>query len=73
MGTPGYLYISFLARFKKISLPVPSDTLAVAVEKRHGWLIPPAWEFQSEVWEYEWKSPVSEIAYEHEGEVTIIK
>ena len=27
--------------------PVPSDNPAVAVEQRHGWLIPPAWEFVS--------------------------
>ena len=29
--------------------PVPSDDIAVAVETRHGWVIPPEWEFQSEV------------------------
>ena len=29
---------------------MPLDTPAVAVEQRHGWLIPPAWEFISEVW-----------------------
>ena len=32
---------------------MPSDNPAVAVEQRHGWLIPPKWEFQSEVLEYE--------------------
>ena len=26
------------------------------LEYRHGWLIPPEWEFQLEVWEYERKS-----------------
>ena len=41
------------------------------VEQRHGWLVPPAWEFISEVWEYE-RKPVSEVGYDHEGEVTII-
>ena len=51
---------------------VPSDNPAVAVEQRHGWLIPPAWEFISEVWEYERKA-VSEVEYDHEGEVTIIR
>ena len=34
---------------------MPSDNPAVAVEQRHRWLVPPAWEFQSEVWEYERK------------------
>ena len=51
---------------------VPSDNPAVAVEQRHGWLVPPEWEFQSEVWEYE-RKPVSEVVYDHEGEVTIIR
>ena len=52
--------------------PVPSDTPAVSVEQRHGWLVPPAWEFVSEVWEYT-RKPVSEVVYEHEGEVTVIR
>ena len=42
--------------FEDPELPVRSDNPAVAVEQRHGWLIPPEWEFQSEVWEYERKS-----------------
>ena len=50
---------------------MPSDTPAVAVEQRHGWLIPPAWEFISEVWEYE-RKPVSEVEYAHESEAGII-
>ena len=50
---------------------VPSGNPAVAVEQRHGWLIPPAWEFVSEVWECE-RKPVSEVVYDHEGEVGII-
>ena len=41
--------------FENPELPVPSDNHAVAVEQRHGWLILPEWEFQSEVWEYERK------------------
>ena len=41
--------------FEDPELPVRSDNPAVAVEQRHGWLIPPEWEFQSEVWEYERK------------------
>ena len=39
---------------------VPSDNPAVAVEQRHGWLVPPEWEFQSEVWVYE-RKPKSEV------------
>jgi hypothetical protein len=45
----------------------------VPVERRHGWLIPPEWEFQSEVWEYERKFPVSEVVYDHESEVGILR
>ena len=52
--------------------PVRSDNPAVAVEQRHGWLIPPEWEFQSEVWEYE-RKPVSETEYDHESEETMIQ
>ena len=52
--------------------PVPSDNPAVAVEQRHGWLVPPEWEFISEVWEYERKA-VSEVEYDHESVVTIIR
>ena len=60
--------------FEDPDLPVPSDDPAVAVEQRHGWLVPPAWEFVSKVWEYE-RKPVSEVAYEHEDvdEVRIIR
>ena len=29
---------------------VPSDTPEVSVEHRHGWLIPPDWEFVTEEW-----------------------
>ena len=51
---------------------VPSDNPAVAVERRHRWLVPPAWEFVSEVWAYERRSPVEETVYDHESEVGII-
>ena len=30
--------------------PIPSDTLPLAVETRHGWVIPPEWKFDTEVW-----------------------
>ena len=52
--------------------PVPSDNPAVAVEQWHGWLIPPEWKFVSEVWEYE-RKPVSEVTYDHDSEVNIIR
>ena len=59
--------------FEDPELPVPSDNPAVAVEQRQpGWLIPPAWEFISEVWEYERKR-VQEDVYDHESEVTVIR
>ena len=53
--------------FEDPEFPVPSDNPAVAVEQRHGWLVPPAWEFVSEVWVSE-RNPVAEAVYDHEGE-----
>ena len=53
--------------------PVPSDMPAVAVEQPHGWLVPPAWEFVSEVWECERESSVSDVEYNYESEVTLIR
>ena len=38
--------------FEDPDYPVPSDAANVAVEARHGWLIPPDWEFDMEVWVY---------------------
>ncbi len=58
--------------FEDPELPVRSDNPAVAVEQRHGWLIPPEWEFQSEVWEYERRSPVPETVYNHDSEVDLL-
>ena len=58
--------------FEDPELPLPSDNPAIAVEQRHGWLIPPEWEFLSEVWEYE-RKPVPETVYDHESEVDIIR
>ena len=49
--------------FEDPELPLPSDNPAIAVEQRHGWLIPPEWEFLSEVWEYERKR-VPETVYD---------
>ena len=48
--------------------PVPSETPAVALEQRiPGWLVPPEWEFISEVWEYERKQ-VSLVVYDHKAD-----
>ena len=59
--------------FEDPELSVRSDNPAVAVEQRNGWLIPPEWEFISEVWECERRSPESEVEYDHESEVGVIK
>ena len=37
-----------------------------------GWVVPPEWEFVSEVREYE-RRPACQIRYDHEGEVTVIR
>ena len=52
--------------------PLRSENPTEAVEARHGWVIPPAWEFRSEVWEYD-RKPVSEIEYDPESEVGVIR
>ena len=55
---------------------VPSDTIEVAVETRHGWLIPPEWEFVTEAWEYTRQAVNSERrghTYDHDSEVEIIR
>ena len=56
--------------FDNSELPVSSDTIEISVEHRHGWLIPPEWEFISEVWEYQ-RKPV-ETVYDHDSEVTLL-
>ena len=61
--------------FCEPELPLASDNPAVSVETRHGWLIPPAWEFSSEVWVYA-RQPVEEVqetVYDHNSEVGIIR
>ena len=40
--------------------PVLSEPVNVAVETRHGWLIPPDWEFDTEVWVYTRKEVTSD-------------
>ena len=61
--------IEFL--FQDPDLPLRSDNAAATVEARHGWIVPPAWEFISEVWEYQ-RKPESEITYDHDSEVTLL-
>ena len=59
--------------FCEPELPVSSDDIRVTVKPQNGWLIPPEWEFQSEVWAYEHKL-VREAVYDHDsGEVSIIR
>lgn len=58
--------------FADPEFPVLSDNIEVALETRHGWLIPPEWEFMSEVWEYERKQ-MPETMYDHECEVGMIR
>ena len=36
--------------FCEPAYPVPSEPVNVAVETRHGWVIPPEWKFDTEVW-----------------------
>ena len=52
--------------------PLRSDNPEATVEERHGWVIPLAWRFISEVYECERKS-VTETEYDHESEVGIIR
>ena len=52
--------------------PVPSDRVNMAVEARHGWVIPPDWKFDTEVWVYT-RKPVDEVTYDHNSEVGIIR
>ena len=62
--------IEFL--FPDNDLPFHADRPETVVEHRHGWIVPPEWEFVSEVQEYE-RKPESEVRYEHKGEVGIMR
>ena len=62
--------IEFL--FPDDDLPVHTDSPEASVEHQHGWVVPPAWEFISEIREYEHK-PESEIRYDHESGIGIIR
>ena len=56
--------------------PVPSDAIEVSLEHRHGWLVPPEWEFDMEVWVYTRQPtdrPPKGHTYDHEGLVGIIR
>lgn len=62
--------------FEEPEHPVPSEHVNVAVEARHGWLIPPEWEFVTEVWVYTRQPadrPPRGHTYDHESLVGIIK
>ena len=52
--------IEFL--FPDDALPLYIDTPEASVEHQHGWIVPPAWEFISEVHEYE-RKPETEATY----------
>jgi len=58
--------------FCEPAYPVPSDDPAVAVETRHGWVIPPDWKFDTEVWVYT-RKPVDEETDDPDSEVMVIK
>ena len=53
--------------FEDPEYPVPSDNVEVAVETRNGSLVPPDWEFSSEVWVYT-RKPVSEVTYDRDSQ-----
>ena len=55
---------------------INSLTPEISVEHRHGWLIPPEWEFITEAWEYT-RQPIDGerrgYTYDHDSEVRIIR
>ena len=62
--------IEFL--FPDNDLPLHTDRPEAAVEHQHGWIVPPEWEFISEVREYE-REPESDVRYDPERAVEIIR
>ena len=63
--------IEFL--FPADALPLYTDTPEASVEHQHGWIVPPAWAFVSEVREYE-RKPEDGITYDPDaGAVQIIR
>ena len=63
--------------FSEPEFPVPSDNIEVAVETRHGWLIPSEWEFITEEWVCTRQAVDSErhghTYYDHDSEVGVIR
>ena len=63
--------------FADPEFPVPSDNVEVAVETRHGWRVPPEWEFVAEEWVYTRRPAVDSErrghTYDHESEVGVIR
>ena len=62
--------------FADPEFPVPSDNVEASVETRHGWLIPPEWEFITEEWICTRQDVNSEQrghTYDHDTEVRIIR
>lgn len=62
--------------FADPEFPVPSDNIEVSVEHRHGWLIPPEWEFVTEEWKYTRQVVEGERCghrYGHEDEVGFVR
>ena len=62
--------------FEEPDYPVPSEPMNVAVESRHGWLIPPEWEFDMEVWVYTRQPadrPPEGHTYDPDGLIGIIR
>ena len=58
--------------FCEPAYPVPSEPVNVAVETQHGWVIPPDWKFDTEVWVYT-RKPVDEVTYDHDSEVMVLR
>ena len=59
--------------FEDPAYPVPSDAIEVAIEIRHGWVIPPDWKFSSEVWVSKRKLVDEVVTSDHESELMLIK
>ena len=59
---------------RKIEIIYEDGEPAQPLEYQHAWIIPPEWEFISEVWEYTRKHTTPPgCPYKHEGEVGIVK
>ena len=54
--------------FPDDDLPGHTDSPGASIEHQRGWVVPPEWEFVSEVREYE-RKPESDVRYDHEGAV----